>query len=129
MRIALLAVLFAAGCLPPLANPPPGTPATVVEQCAVDATEHNAVMIGGYVLGGAGGAGLITSVEVNNGHNASTTNAIADTSAVAMALGLTAGVLLAPLITVLKYIPDHCVPVTGPLPSYTSPRLATVPQS
>ncbi len=118
----LASAVLSSGCLPGLDIPPPNTPPEIILQCGADASAHNIVLITGIVLAGLGTAGLIAAVEANNGHNAQTTNAIADTSAAAGAAGLGLGTVLAPLITANKYIHDGCVLVTGPLPYAMKPK-------
>ena len=82
MRILIPLLALSAGCLPPLANPPPGTPASVIEQCAADASAHNLAEWGGGIGGGLGLAGLGVGLAVDNGHNGATVAAIVTPAAI-----------------------------------------------
>ncbi len=119
MKNVLLLTLLATGCLPPLTNPPPGTPASVIEQCGADASAHRLSVWGGGIGGGLGLTGLGVGLAVDNGHNGSTVAAIVTPAAVVGAVGLGIATLGGEATT-LKYISDRCVAVTGPLPPYVA---------
>jgi hypothetical protein len=114
--IAPFVLFLSAGCLPPLANPPPGTPAKVIEQCGADASAHNLSEWGGGIGGGLGLAGFGIGLGIDNGHNGSTVAAIVTPSAIVGAAGLGIATIGGEATT-QKYISDKCVAVTGPLPA------------
>jgi hypothetical protein len=115
VRILIPLLALSAGCLPPLANPPPGTPASVIEQCAADASAHNLAEWGGGIGGGLGLAGLGVGLAVDNGHNGATVAAIVTPAAIVGAVGL-ASATIGGEVTTQKYVGDKCASVTGPLP-------------